>query len=68
VFRTIDPGGIPPISGAGIDMNGIWLTEIAEKVIEHLTERYNLIESFLTCGSARDLLAAIDEIIDLETR
>jgi uncharacterized caspase-like protein len=68
VFRSNDPDGIPPISGAGIDMDGIWLTEIAERVTEHLRERYGLIGSFITSGTPGNLLAAIDEIIDLESR
>jgi hypothetical protein len=68
VFRDNDPGGIPPISAVGIDMDGIWLTEITEQVSGHLEERYGLIEDCISNKTPRNLLSAVDEIIDLESR
>jgi Caspase domain len=68
VFRKNDPDGIPPILAAGIDMDGIWLTAIAERVSEHLEKRYDLIAGSINVKTPRDLLTAIDEIIDLESR
>jgi hypothetical protein len=72
VFRNSGPNVIPPIFAAGQDMEGIWLTEISERVTEHLKRRYRLIESLIDdktkTPTPRDLLSAIDEIIDLENR
>jgi hypothetical protein len=68
VFRENDPGGIPPISAAGIDMDGIWLTAIPELVTQHLEERYELVDFLIGNKTPRDLLNAIDEIIDLRSR
>jgi hypothetical protein len=68
VFRTTHPVSIPPISAAGVDMDGIWLTVIPSKVAEHLEQRYTLIAEFINNNTARNILCAIDQIIDLENR
>jgi hypothetical protein len=62
------PEALAPILAAGIDMDGIWLTAIAERVSEHLEKRYDLIAASINVKTPRDLLTAIDEIIDLESR
>ena len=68
VFRKTEPGSIPPISAAGTDVDGIWLTAIPELVTKHLEDRYELIDSLIGNKSPRDLLNAIDEIIELQSQ
>src|SRR4029077_7303352 len=68
VFRANYPDAIPPISAAGIDMNGIWLTGITERVTAYLKDRLEKIDGWIGNRTLRESLTAIDEIIDLQNR
>jgi hypothetical protein len=68
VFRNNNPDVIPPIYAAGQDMDCIWLTEISERVTESLKRQYELIETLISKQTSRDLLCAVEAIIDLQDR
>jgi uncharacterized caspase-like protein len=68
VYRRSDPKGIPPISTAGIDTDGIWLTADRSRMMESRERRYNLVETFINIKTPTALLSAIDEVADLMNR
>jgi hypothetical protein len=68
VIRHIGKMFPTPISATGIDMDGIWLTKIPEKLKDILRESYDRVERYINNENLQDLMFAISEVIDLQSR
>jgi hypothetical protein len=68
VINHIDRVFPAPFSARGMGMDGIWLTNIPEKLAALLNERYDQIESFINNKMPRGTLVAIERIKHLQGR
>jgi hypothetical protein len=68
VIRHIGKMFPTPISATGIDMDGIWLTKIPQKLKDILGQSYDRIDRYISNNNLQDLLFAIEEVIDLQGR